>query len=273
MVKKEFLPRVRSPRYWIHCALMPWKSTYWKHRNPDVKYYDFSPIHHDSSHVVRVLLVPGNSDQRRLIITFIYDGWMLEIPKIKVPDWAIFTCWCEHTDVLGKADVVDCLIMGYQLSLDNFLLNVPDCASCVNAWSTNHFDVLRVPIEASKRCTVFRVFRLEFMKIKQLTLNRLLLRATDLDSLPTSHILRYSPEVAIRSLWVPYWRMNKAILTRSGIHIIFVGGYSCSKTQHLSNSPLSSLSLIISILFWVSSMNEPSESRRSLSFLLLKLMA
>jgi hypothetical protein len=38
-----------------------------------------------------------------------------------------------------------------------------------------------------------------------LTLESLLLSLTDRDSSPTSHMRRYSPEVAIKSLWVPFY--------------------------------------------------------------------
>jgi hypothetical protein len=61
------------------------------------------------------------------------------------------------------------------------------------------------------------------------TLNSLLFSETLLDSSPTYQILRYSPDVANKSLCVPAYIINinfSKSITRSGIHIIFVGGYS-----------------------------------------------
>jgi hypothetical protein len=68
--------------------------------------------------------------------------------------WAILTCWGEHAHILGKADIIDCLVVSNELCLDNFFLHIPDCASGINAGSTNHIGLLLVPVEARDGSTV-----------------------------------------------------------------------------------------------------------------------
>lgn len=112
---------------------MAWQRAYGKHRNSNVKYNYFSSVHHDGCYVVGILLVPSNSDQRGLIITLVNDSGVFEISQVKVSDRAILSRRGKHADVLSKAYVIDSLIMGNKLSLDNFLFNVPDRASRVYA--------------------------------------------------------------------------------------------------------------------------------------------
>lgn len=190
-------------------------------------------------------------------------------------DWSIFASGCKHAYILGETNVIYSFIMGNQLSLYDFLFNVPNGASCVNTWGSYHVWILLIPVKTCQRSTVLWVFTLFpslIFNYFNITLYNFALRETLFVPSPTSHILRYSPDVANKSGLFPSYSYSLFgnLFTRSGTHMILVGGYSWSKVQHVSKSPFSSFNLMISTLFCVSSIKDPRESLKSLSGLLLK---
>ena len=175
---------------------------------------------------------------------------MFKVSKVKMPYRSILSCRSKHAFILGKAYIVYCLIMGDELSLNNFFLDVPDGACGIDAWCTYHVESPLIPVKTCQWRTEFGCLINWFLEIIFVTLVNLLFNVTFLESSPTYQILRYSPDVAIKSGWLPLWMkiMVKVWqkLTWSGIHIILVGGYSCSKYEQCSKSPLSSSNFIIS---------------------------
>lgn len=176
---------------------------YWNHWNSYIKDDDFRLIHHDCSQVVRVLFIPRDP-QKWGVLAFIDDGWVFEISQIEMSNWTVLSSRREHTLILSETDIVNSLIVSYKLCLDNLLLDVPNRTCRINAWCTNHIQVLLIPIEARQwRAKFSLLHQPQLMTLKDLTFERRLLSDTDLDSSPTSQMRKYSPEVAIKSLWVP----------------------------------------------------------------------
>lgn len=75
--------------------------------------------------------------------------------------------------VLGEADVVDCFVVGDQLSGDLLLLNVPDGAGSVDGRGADDLLVHLVPVEGSQRSAELVVLRLGLIVQKQVMKMRL----------------------------------------------------------------------------------------------------
>ena len=188
---------------------------------------------------------------------------------------AVFSSRCKHAFVLSEANVIDCFVVSYELCLHNFFFDVPDSASSVNARGADHVKRSLVPIEACKWSAKFGWLH-NFCKIYiscyigKLAFQCYILRF--IANLPYSEIFtRSSNQIGVSPSLSQF--KNFKMLTWSGIHIIFVGGYSCSKYVQCSKSPFSSSSLMISTWFVMSSLYEPSARRKFFSCLLLKFIA
>lgn len=148
---------MRRPAYRVDRGAVAPKLGDGEHGHADVEDDDFLLVHHDGGQIVRVLVVPGDPQQRALVAALVDDRRVLEVSQVEVPHRAVLPCRGEHAHVLREADVVDGLVVRDELGLNNLLLNVPNRARRVDARSAYHVHVLLVPVETCQRRAVLRL--------------------------------------------------------------------------------------------------------------------
>ena len=142
---------LRRPGNRIHTTLMSLQLRHRHRRRPDIQNHNLVAIHQNRRHVPQVLLVPRQSQQRRIgLRTLVDDRRVLLISQIENPHRTVGRNRSENPS-LPPRNVVNLLIMRNQLSLNDAALNVPDRTGRVDATSPDSLRLDLVPVERSER--------------------------------------------------------------------------------------------------------------------------
>jgi hypothetical protein len=145
---------VRGPRYRVNLGSVIFESFDSLHGVPNVQDLDIVGVSLDGGQVKHVLLVPSNSKQRLFVLTFIDDGAMLKISQIEVSDRAIFSARSKHK-IIPEANVVNCTLMRYQLSLHTLPFDVPNGARGVDRAGSDEIWLFLIPVKRSDGRAIF----------------------------------------------------------------------------------------------------------------------
>lgn len=154
------LPWMWSPTYWVYWHPMPGQFCDWDHWNANIQNHHFILVLHYGSQVIWVHFIPSYTEQWRLILALIDNCRVLKVSEVKVSNWSVLSRRSKHVDILSETYIVNCFVMSYQLSLNYSLLYVPNGACGINTRSSNHIQVLLVPIKASKRRAIVRLLKI-----------------------------------------------------------------------------------------------------------------
>lgn len=158
--RADMTRRMRSPRDAIYTRSMVVKARHRRARHSHVQYDHLDGIHRYSRQVIRLLFIPGESQQRIMVRVFVNDGRVLEVTKIKHAHRTVGAHRGEHVAAAARAterDIVYFFVVRDQLGLDvagdlgaaEYLtgLEAPDRACGVDGGGADQVRVDLVPVE------------------------------------------------------------------------------------------------------------------------------
>mmetsp|Transcript_35862 Transcript_35862/g.61728 ORF Transcript_35862/g.61728 Transcript_35862/m.61728 type:complete len:225 (+) Transcript_35862:388-1062(+) len=112
----------------------------------------------DGSNVVRILLVPGEPQEWCEVTRFIQNSTVLQGSEVEHSQRTIGAHCAEDVLPTRKGNVVDFLVVRYQLRLGHHRVDVPDGAGGVDGTCADDGRVRVIPVETRQRSAIFCVF-------------------------------------------------------------------------------------------------------------------
>ena len=112
---------MRRPGDAVHARTMVVQSSDGRARYSNVENDDLHGIDGECSEIVRVLFVPGESQQRVMLSVFVDDGRVLEMPEVEHSNGAVGADGREHVaaaSASAEGDIVDFFVVSNELSAD-----------------------------------------------------------------------------------------------------------------------------------------------------------
>lgn len=150
--------RGRSPRHRVHKGVMAGEFLEGEGGEADVEYGDFVAVHHDRRYQFGVHAVPHQTHKRSLVLIIIEYIGVGEVSNIELSDGPVGAGGGEGEDSGGEGEVVDLLLVRYELRLDRLLRQVPQRARRVYAARAHCARVVHVPVKRRQWRRVLRFF-------------------------------------------------------------------------------------------------------------------
>eukprot|EP00982_Pelagococcus_subviridis_P012854 31198-Pelagococcus_subviridis.AAC.22 len=143
--------RVRRPRDDVHRRLVPGQLRDGHRGVPNVQDDHLAVVHLHRRHVPRVLLVPRESEQRRVRLRgLVYDRAVVFIPQVEHSNAAVRGDAREHLRSPPR-DVVHLLVVRDELRVHSLSLEIPYRARRVQRRRPDPLELLLVPVERRQR--------------------------------------------------------------------------------------------------------------------------